>query len=164
MILPFHRILYCDRKESSSLIIAASGDCIHSFSALTGTLLSSWSQNRGSFSPIQQPRTQAAGSADFWAASSERPVKRRRLSGSAEVSDSTSAEIVIDNDNKKPRRQKPKIEPVPAVTNIMVNSTGKHIIAVTGEDKCIRVLEVLADNTLLQISERYATYLSSRTV
>ncbi|MCJ1378251.1 tRNA (guanine-N(7)-)-methyltransferase non-catalytic subunit trm82 [Xylographa soralifera] len=37
----------------------------------------------------------------------------------------------------------------------MVNSTGKHIIAVTGEDKCIRVLEVLADNTLLQISERH---------
>ncbi|MCJ1420826.1 tRNA (guanine-N(7)-)-methyltransferase non-catalytic subunit trm82 [Xylographa parallela] len=37
----------------------------------------------------------------------------------------------------------------------MVNSTGKHIIAVTGEDKCIRVLEVLADNTLLQISARH---------
>ncbi|MCJ1402462.1 tRNA (guanine-N(7)-)-methyltransferase non-catalytic subunit trm82 [Xylographa trunciseda] len=37
----------------------------------------------------------------------------------------------------------------------MVNSNGKHIVAVTGEDKCIRVLEVLADDTMHQISERH---------
>ncbi|MCJ1283735.1 tRNA (guanine-N(7)-)-methyltransferase non-catalytic subunit trm82 [Xylographa opegraphella] len=71
------------------------------------------------------------------------------------MSDSTSAEIVIDNDNKKPRKRKANITPVSAVTNIMVNSTGKYIVAVTGEDKCIRVLELLVDNTLLQISERH---------
>ena len=163
MILPFHCVLYCDRKGSSSIIIAASGDCIYSFSASTGTLLSSWSQNKASFSAVQRAQNHAAESADSGATSNERPVKRRRLSGSADVSDSTSAEIVIDNDSKKLRRRKPKIAPVPFVTSIMVNSTGKHIVAVTGEDKCIRVLEVLADSTLLQISERYATDFRSRT-
>ncbi|MCJ1396478.1 tRNA (guanine-N(7)-)-methyltransferase non-catalytic subunit trm82, partial [Xylographa bjoerkii] len=155
MILPFHCVLHCDRKGSSSLIVAASGDSIYSFAASTGSLLSSWSQSEVSSRTVHQAHNYGSGSADHEAACTERPIKRRKLSGSGEVSDSTSAEIVIDNDTKKPRRRKVKVAPISAVISIIVNSTGKHIVAVTAEDKCIRVLEVLADGKLQQISERH---------
>ena len=162
-MLPFQCVLYCDRKDSPSLIVAASGNYIYSFAASTGLLLSSWSQTARSSHVTERCQDHILGTSDYEIAGSERPVKRRRLSGLGEVSDSTSAEIVIDNDAKKPRRRKANPGPVLDVISIIVNSTGKHIVAVTGEDKCIRVLEVLADGWLHQISERYAAGLCPRT-
>ncbi|MCJ1479776.1 tRNA (guanine-N(7)-)-methyltransferase non-catalytic subunit trm82 [Lambiella insularis] len=155
-MLPLFRcILYCSRTEHSGLLLAAYGDSIYTFSASAGKCLSIWLHAKGSFlweETLGEQESTGAAQVDDGPG---RPPKRRKLSANGDVSDSTSAEIVTDNDGIKARRAKPKTVSVPSIFKLAATSTGKYVVAVTDEDKCIRVLELLADGRLHQVSERH---------
>jgi tRNA (guanine-N(7)-)-methyltransferase subunit TRM82 len=39
-------------------------------------------------------------------------------------------------------------------SNLILSNNGQYLIGITGEDKCIRVFEIVSQNQLHQLSER----------
>jgi tRNA (guanine-N(7)-)-methyltransferase subunit TRM82 len=135
----------------------------------------------------EQPKTLAtqesqSSSVDIIINSNSPPAKRRKLSsGEAEKQETPikeSEQELASNSNvtvqkngingKQQKKQKQNnrsvaistgLEP-PAIIALTVSDDEKHVVAVTGEDKCIRVFEVVNEEEkvkLVQISERYVT-------
>lgn len=148
MLTPFQRLLYCSASGSRKLdfILAASGPTIRSFNVEDGTLVSSWSH--------------LAPSADHKAPSEEHvdgtepPEKRRKLSNDRGGSETPSTEIVVEGQSQRRPRPKHKAPLVPSVISLSGTLGDDHVIAVTGEDKSLRVLELLRDGRLNQLSQR----------
>jgi len=151
MLGPFQSLLYCSRSanQKSDVLLAASGCYILSFDVDTGSLLSTWP------SP---PRPSEAVSIDLnrcEETGSERQAKRRKVALPRDASGSDSAEIVVEN--------RLDIESIPFtdggsssnVPKIISSADNKYIVAVTAEDKLIRVFELSDTGNLLQISVRY---------
>ena len=98
----------------------------------------------------------------------ERPTKRQRLSGHEESLPSRheseeSVEIISERAKGQRRKPKPTVEPkLPDVSHILATESGRHIVVVTADDKCIRVLERRKDGRLRSISERLTTFRSLR--
>lgn len=161
MIHPFQQIIYCGDLHSGELnfVFAASGPWIYSFNAVDGSFLCRWShitiQNEGENS-VRNSETQ---STDPEEGGPDRPGKRRKLTDVGDASQSTSTEIEVDSPNQPSKTQKAESSPAPAIINLTAAPNGRHLIAVTGEDKCIRTLKVLADGGLEQLSKRYAVHL-----
>ncbi|EFW15426.1 tRNA (guanine-N(7)-)-methyltransferase non-catalytic subunit trm82 [Coccidioides posadasii str. Silveira] len=144
---PISRIRHfrCQLRE---LLAAVAGPSIQIFDAGTGSLLSSWppaSFLRPLDSDISPDR---ASSADTCA---EPPEKRRKLtppvneSGEAQTEQSAKA---------KARRSETAEQAWSTIPILVISGTGDHIVAVTGEDKCLRVFEVKQDGKLTQLTER----------
>lgn len=156
MLQPFQCLLYCPSASARkpSVLLAASGPLLYSFGIQDGLLLSIWPTHDLEGTPVALDESLAcAGRPEFTDA--ERSAKRRRVSLSREVSSSTSAEIVLET----PNATKPSKEL--QVSNSEINklirtSSGEYVVAVTGEDKTIRVFELQRDGSLMQISERHA--------
>ena len=85
---------------------------------------------------------------------SQRPRKRQKLSPPREDSGS-SAEIVVNGGDAEDQNARLKQAIGPPVIKLAGTSDGHHVVAVTGEDKCIRVFELPEDGCLIQLSERY---------
>lgn len=149
MPAPFLRLLLTPSwgPKNLKVVLAASGPALFCFNFADGSLLSRWSH----LSPTV--RSEPVDDSD----GAERPSKRRRLSADGEEEDGSDAQspIVVVNDAnaQKPRRKKKKAPPLPSVIKLTASSDGRHVVVVTGEDKTIRVLEML-DGQLSQISER----------
>ena len=143
---PFQCLLASPLTPGASqkhLLLGAAGSKIYSFSADTGVLLSSWSHKTGSNIENENPTDIV-----------EPPAKRRKHAPSGHASDSSSAEIVVENGSKKRRRPKQPIMFGHNVTKLIHASSGGHVVAVTGEDKCIRVFVLHKTGMLEQLSER----------
>lgn len=138
------------------LLLGAAGSKIYSFSADTGVLLSSWSHKTGSNTEKEKPASKPSPSKSDTKPTDtvEPPAKRRKHAPSGHASDSSSAEIVVENGSKKRRRPKQPIIFGHNVTKLIHTSSGGHVVAVTGEDKCIRVFELHKTGVLKQLSER----------
>ena len=150
MLNPFQCVLFCSRLKQGlpSIVLAASGSSIYSIGSSDGALLSIWPK---------RTHLEKSVPADSDEVISERPEKRRKLSVAAS-SESSSAEIVVENGGKKKRsRARARLmgADFPAIIKLISTSSGKHAVAVTGEDKCIRVFDILDDGSIEQISERY---------
>jgi tRNA (guanine-N(7)-)-methyltransferase subunit TRM82 len=155
MAHPFQRLSYSPPNSSRSqgVIFAASGPKILSFSALDGSFLSEWSAFPQSTSLKRASNEDQEHIVDNQSAHSRSSKKRLKLfSGS---SHDTSLEVIIDNGGKKPKPKTPKAVLLPSVIRLCGTSDGEHIIALTGEDKCVRVFNVSHDGSLTQLSERY---------
>lgn len=154
MLLPFQCVASCKNQEGLDIILAASGAWIYVFNASDGVNSFQWShtiaQSRLNTS-LEDIRNDLSGATD---AEVERPGKRRKLSDADDASESTSTEIVVDGPDQPRRKRKAKNLPTPAVIKLVATLSGRYVVAVTGEDKCIRVLEVMADGGLNQLSER----------
>ena len=154
-------LLYCQQasQSKSGIIIAASGSYIHTFSAQNGKYLYTWpslastaqtrSIGQDHENNLVEPHPSISPNNDL-----ERPLKRQKLSPAREESGSSSAEIVVTTDTDDgdlTKRQQPLNPPV---IKLAGTSAGQHVVAVTGEDKCIRVFNLAANGTLTQLSER----------
>ena len=151
MINPFQCVLFCSRLKQGlpSVILAASGSSIYSIGPLDGVLLSTWPRRKS----VDEVAKVDLGEKPE--AASERPEKRRKLSAGAS-SESSSADIVVEKGAKKKRyRGRSMGASIPAVIKLVGTLSGNHVVAVTGEDKCIRVFDVLDDGSIEQTSERY---------
>ena len=89
-----------------------------------------------------------------------RPAKRQRLSGHEEVplprqDSEDSIEIISERIKGRRRKPKPVTEAkLPHVSHMLATENGRHIVVVTTDDKCIRVLERQTSGRLREISER----------
>ena len=142
---PFQKLCFVSQASPSSggIILGATGPHICSFNAATGQLLSRWPHN-------DEEKSGDEGDHDA-ANEEERSAKRRKLS--SEDSD-TSIEIVAQR--VKGTRRKPKLlnERIPNVSNLVATSDGSLVIAITTDDKCMRVFRCSANGRLHVQSER----------
>ena len=83
-----------------------------------------------------------------------RPSKRQKLPPTRDESGSSSVEIVVAEDSDNVESTTSQQPSVPPVIKLAGTSAGQYVIAVTGEDKCIRVFDLAANGTLTQLSER----------
>ena len=152
MLTPFQRLLYCTRVTQNlpSLLLAASGPTVRAFNAVDGTYISKWTHLKAP-ETLSRSHDRSPGLEDYQEAP---PGKRRKLSEEPEVSDASSTEIVVENGSNRRRKPKRQAFTIPSVTHLCGTADGKYVVAVTGEDKCVRVLEMLENGSLKQISER----------
>ena len=158
---PYQCLCYCPRagQLETGILVGASGCSIHTFSAQNGRYLSTWpplekdvqarlrrhrSENDSEVSNLKK-----SSQDDF-----ERSVKRQKLSLTRDESGSSSAEIVVARDSDNEQLSSQQAPPKPSVVKLACTLNGQHVVAVTGEDKCIRVFDLAADGTLIQLSER----------
>lgn len=157
-----YQCLYYSQKASHSetgILVGASGSCIHTFSAKTGRHLSTWpslestaqtrstGQKTGNESEVPNSKSSPRGD-------SKRASKRQKLPPAGNESGSPSAEIAVAGGSGTDEASSSQQPSNPPVIKLAGTLTGQHVIAVTGEDKCIRVFDVAADGTLTQLSER----------
>ncbi|KAL9586312.1 MAG: hypothetical protein Q9212_000980 [Teloschistes hypoglaucus] len=94
----------------------------------------------------------------------ERPTKRQKRVPLDDASESSSAEIVTEDGNSKPSKSTTAKASNPNLINLAATSDGQYVIAVTDEDKCVRVLRLDIDGALLQLSKRSECCHSARRV
>lgn len=161
MLQPFQSLLHCPKSSNgrSSVLLAASGPFIHSFRAFDGSFFSSW-PNQIIEKPPDFQAESATSPEDSGVAEHERPSKRRKISLPGEASSCAPAEIL-----RETQTETGSIRTIQAshadVSKLICNSDGSHVIAVTGEDKAVRVFQLLEDGTLVQTSERHALYIAT---
>lgn len=152
--LPAHKLCYSNR-DNHGILFAATGPYIQSLSIDRGVVLSLW------------PRDDVDDSSDDEQQNgdSDRPIKRLKLNRStpatlgregSELSDA-SIEIVAEGKKRqKGERRRPKIPDttLPNVSHLAATSDGRSVIAITAEDKSVRVLTVSKNGRLRQQSSR----------
>lgn len=160
MLHPYQCLLCCKLPDEpqTAIIVAASGPFIHMFSACDGNLMSTWPQQNSTENSNQKPEIGKDGSvADSTTAVNvtvaERPPKRRKVSASRDDS-SSSTDIIVEEGNNNVESSLMKQPSSSPIVNLACTSSGKNVVAVTGEDKCIRVFELTASGTMNQLSER----------
>lgn len=163
MVKPFQCLYYCPLLGSNrnDILLAASGPRIFSFDISGGALLSTWAstadvegaQNILNSDSKNDPKGGENGVEEESISQDEdagRPGKRRKLSPHGSGSESVSTGFVVQG-----RNQSSDIAAsTPAVIKLTGSSNGKYVVAVTGEDKCIRVFEVHGSGTLVENSKR----------
>jgi tRNA (guanine-N(7)-)-methyltransferase subunit TRM82 len=142
---PIQRILCFECANAGrKLLVAAAGSKIYVSDAATGSRLSSWPSSPEILSPANDNPQDSI---------SEPPGKRRKLTspptGSDEAAKNTNGDR--SGSSKKPDARKPPGDSIPILA---VTSTGNHVVAVTAEDKCVRVFEILRDGALSQLTPR----------
>lgn len=100
--------------------------------------------------PILQTEKSENSSIDI-VIDSEPPSKKRRLSSETADAPEQSVKKQKHNGNKK---KGPKLEKPASVACLTSTRDGQHVIAVTGEDKTVRVLEHDGSGNLSLLSER----------
>ncbi|KAL8737883.1 MAG: hypothetical protein Q9181_001255 [Wetmoreana brouardii] len=163
MIHPFQRILICTLASQGepAILLAASRSHIFSFSLDDGSLLSTWQSKNGrrtNSSDLNDPSKKREDPGSTGATEGndhgERPTKRQKRSSSDKGSESSSAEIVTENGKSKPSKSTKARPTDPNVVNLASTADGQFVVAVTDEDKRIRVFRLSPDGILEQLSER----------
>ncbi|KAJ4372149.1 tRNA (guanine-N(7)-)-methyltransferase non-catalytic subunit trm82 [Neocucurbitaria cava] len=108
-----------------------------------GTNLKDWSLFGASGSALVAQSSN--GITSVW---SEQDARRRDDQQDDQQDDDTQGPPV-----KRLKLEQPK-EPKANFTNLVLSNSGQYLIGVTGEDKCIRVFQIDAQNKLQQLSER----------
>ena len=158
---PFQKLCCTNRTGDSSFLLAATGPYILSLDLKNGGVLSKWPANTPGLEESSNGNVRGRDVDD------DSPNKRRKISPSEGVDEqysresSVSIEIVSER-AKGQRRKKKKIvqSTLPNVSQIISTTDGRLVIAVTAEDKCIRVFELDSRGRLKPLSERKETHVS----
>ena len=149
-------------NNKADILLAASGPQIFSFNVSEGSLLSTWPATAGleegterflqsgskvSCKSVDSVVEEESASRDEDA---DRLGKRRKLSRHGSGSESASTEIVVQEHSKSSDNS----ASTPTVIKLTGSSNGQYVVAVTGEDKCIRVFELHQNGTLVENSKR----------
>ena len=156
MLPPYQSLLFCRRghQEENNIILCASGSSIFSFSALDGSFLSEWSSAIQKVPAVTTPREASVNRSEEFL-NTDDGRKRRKLSTQPNGSDSESPEIVVNSGKQKPSEISSGNDTAPFILRIIGTSDGEHVIAITAEDKSVRVLNLQANGRLETLSERY---------
>jgi tRNA (guanine-N(7)-)-methyltransferase subunit TRM82 len=155
--------------QSGNLLVAARGSSIDLFQ--DGSLLSTWKcpsiEGMGNTQPPPElatklvTQTSESSSIEITIDSSSPSAKKRKLS----ASEPAEAKPVSKQAKKKQKNRSDAVLSgleAPAVVTLAVTKDGRHVIAVTGEDKSIRVFENVRENgvhQLKQLCQRRANFL-----
>ncbi|KAF7170900.1 hypothetical protein CNMCM5623_003366 [Aspergillus felis] len=133
---PIQCMRYVERQTSGfpNLFVASAGSKIYTYAAETGKQLAIWPE-------------------------------------AANAADSTVVSVAPSSEGDEPSAKKRKVSPVPeriakggqsetstawsTIPILAVSSDGNYMVAVTGEDKCLRVFELEEGGNLKQFSERH---------
>lgn len=132
----------CANAQEREFLAATAGPRIYIFDAATGSELSSWPKNADIATPVIARPSKG---------DSEPPEKRRKLSASSSAESSAKLETDKTTEAAISKFSGPQLTSVPI---LVVTKTGNHIVAVTAEDKFLRVFEVAKNGSLSQLSER----------
>lgn len=154
-----HRVPYQCLKTCGNLLIAARGSSIESFNLRDGSLNSSWKAPGNPAPAVKKEHEEVVAlvpqtsdmSVNSTNEDSAPPAKRRRLSATAEEA-KVSKGPTMKKVNSRAQVFNVGLEN-PNVIALAVTRDCRHVIAVTGEDKSIRVLKVEGE-TLTEISRR----------
>ena len=138
---PFQCLLYCCRFPSSRFLVAAAGSYLRTFDVDKGVHLCTWPFN-GKHESSDVNRSKVALNQDE---ASPPPAKRVKLP--LERSESSSAEIVVDEAEVSEAPNSP-------IVRLAATSNSHYVVAISGEDKCVRVFELSAGGILNLFSER----------
>jgi tRNA (guanine-N(7)-)-methyltransferase subunit TRM82 len=179
MAMPYHCI-----KRCGSVLVAARGSSIDSFNPEDGSLLSTWkcpcpsAQEGNNKEPnIAYPSTGTLSTAldtqkpelsiDVVLESSP-PTKRRKLSTVEDDAQKPPAKNGAKKEQKSAKKGNRRSDAIvsgletAAVIALAATEEGRHVIAVTGEDKSIRVFETTVDDDgkqcLKQLSQRSVVF------
>ena len=160
MLHPYQCLLHFSRDDdgSSSILVAASGSYLHTFNVQSGVLLSTWSSNNderplGAHENNNKDESHLEQYNSTDETLEERPQKRPRISPVRDDSGS-STEIVVNRSEEFAPDFHRKQESNPAISKLAGTSNGQYVIAMTGEDKCVRVFELSENGILTPLSER----------
>ncbi|KAK1145904.1 tRNA (guanine-N(7)-)-methyltransferase non-catalytic subunit trm82 [Aspergillus melleus] len=130
---PFLRLQFVDRQHvgRQNIIVGSAGSKLYSYAAETGQRLASWPQAE------DQSNVENQGP----------PEKKRKLS----ATDETAAEQPTSTNGASAKPKTPSWTSIPLV---VASSTGEHVVAMTLEDKCVRVFQLGEDGSFQQLSER----------
>lgn len=130
---PFQCLRYVKRQSTdpSEIIIASAGRHIYTINAVDGQRLDVWPQTLDSSSGSTSERIPIAES-------EVPPEKKRKI----------SSDLKAQEDNPD---QVPTWSSIPLV---VTSSDGKYVVALTAEDKSIRVLELSHGGCLKELSSR----------
>ncbi|RDW61802.1 putative tRNA methyltransferase [Aspergillus mulundensis] len=133
---PFQCIHFVKRKngESRNVLVASAGARLFSYAAESGQRLSSWPLDGAD---IAIPDANGAGSNP----ETEGPPGKKRKVDPAEQKKNGDA----------PAKKTPAWTNIPILTS---TPDGEYLVALTGEDKCIRVFQIEEDGSFQQLSER----------
>lgn len=171
------RMPYQCMTRCGDILVAARGSSIDSFKLEDGLLLSTWNCPSSQHSQdgktpngeldlttkVATIQTSESSLVEIALDISSPPAKKRKLSQSGQV-----PTLVEPKDGKKKQNNRSAAVAsgleAPAVTVLASTTDGKHVIAVTGEDKSIRVFEhVFIDGAhqLKQLSQRYVIIMTT---
>jgi hypothetical protein len=163
MLLPYQSLQKC-----GNVLVAASGSTIDTFSLDDGSFLSSWTCPVPSTNIITTSTMlteHPAQSSSLYAQSAnapsivkpepgeEPPAKKRRLSDPKVEVEAADPKIEIFKRHHK-TKQIPNGTSHPIVISLNSTRDGTHVIAVTGEDKSIRIFDHDGKGRLKQLSQR----------
>lgn len=156
-------------RRCGSVLVTASASHLDTFNLTNGTKISRWSCPIPD-GPVDLNQTPAPTSDQSETSSidivlhSEPPSKKRRLSSNTPVISELQTKMLKQRPNKMKTTLSGR-----STTNIVclaATQDGHHVIAVTGEDKTVRVLRHDGHGVLIQLSERseiHATLSRNRT-
>ena len=149
MLRPYQCLLYCSKSGNlhREILLAATGCHIFSFDAQDGSLLSTWPS-------LPKQSLEEARSRSFENWDSEHQAKRQKISFSQEASNSDSADIVVENKLDVVTNTKSGEPSTANIAKLVCTSDCRYVIAVTAEDKSVRVFDLTNDGNLAQLSER----------
>lgn len=160
---PFQKLCYIDPSGGGSVLLAATGPRILSLDLTNGGVLSKW--------PDDTPTLEEQSNGDLQGrpSSDDSPRKRRKVTSPERPEEqespesSVSVEFVSER-AKGQRRKKRKIvqSTSPSVSQIISTADGRHVIAVTAEDKCVRVFELDSLGRLKPLSERQGIHIHAQ--
>lgn len=134
---PFHCLRY-----AGGFIVASAGPNLYSYSASDGRKLFTWPESKTSISSEAETN-------DAPERSDEPPEKRRKISPTSAAND--------DNNNNNNRAIEKNNKTATAWSSIPVlvpSPSGRHVVAVTAEDKHIRVFDINSEGVLTQLNAR----------
>jgi tRNA (guanine-N(7)-)-methyltransferase subunit TRM82 len=157
---PFQKLCYSRQSEGIGFLLAATGPYVLCVDLHNGGVASKWPDDVAR--PTDEISHEGPKNGDLPRDSmeDEHPPKKRRLSQSQgdkeENSPESSVSIEFVSERAKGQRRKKKIviSALPKVSHIVATLNGRHIIAVTAEDKCIRVFSLSPSGCLRLLSER----------
>ncbi|OAX82376.1 hypothetical protein ACJ72_03277 [Emergomyces africanus] len=161
--MPFQHPFQCiqclgkSSPEAQSFLVGAAGPRLYVYDGRTGNPLSVWPLDKelGADGAQAQAKTADSSHSQGDAEGSEPPEKRRKLSP-ATPQEIPSVEGIQAHESKangsdKTQDSKLAWSTIPIVT---ASKSGEHIVAVTAEDKCIRVFTVNSSGTIILTQPR----------
>ncbi|KAJ5157033.1 tRNA (guanine-N(7)-)-methyltransferase non-catalytic subunit trm82 [Penicillium canariense] len=136
---PFRSLKYVKRQHQglSDVLIASAGRHIYCYEAESGRRLDVWPQHVEISSKVASgPKSTSEDQAP--------PEKRRKLSSPETQAEEKPTEEILNSKS-------------PSWTNIpmvLASPDGKYVVALTAEDKCIRVFSLSEDGKLQELSSR----------
>lgn len=149
---PIHKLCYLNHS-GRDFLFAASGHSIQSISRSDGRVTSIW------------PRDELEDWTESDSEDHERPTKRRKTGTTAnsaprreasELSDASIEIVAEGKERQKGERRRPKLPDTtpPNISHLIASTKTNRIIAVTVEDKAVRVFSVSRNGQLRQLSSR----------